>query len=121
MCTCSKQNDTRCRDGVTVLWCQSHLVWLVFESSISMWVFFFIQKTFLCLFPACFVFIGMVREERWEGRLRERCAVCKVQKYRTLLFTKNKGSSYIQSFKLKLKSKKQTSLSTGFRSSSKAS
>ena len=25
---------TRCRDGVNVLWCHSHLVWLVFEGSI---------------------------------------------------------------------------------------
>ena len=25
---------TRCRDGVKVLWCRSHLVWLVFEGSI---------------------------------------------------------------------------------------
>ena len=30
----SWQNGTRCRDGVNVLWCRSHLVWLVFEGSI---------------------------------------------------------------------------------------
>ena len=30
----SWQNGTRCRDGVNVLWCHSHLVWLVFEGSI---------------------------------------------------------------------------------------
>ena len=24
------QNGTRCRDGVKVLWCHSHLAWLVF-------------------------------------------------------------------------------------------
>ena len=30
----SWQNGTRCRDGVKVLWCHSHLVWLVFEGSI---------------------------------------------------------------------------------------
>ena len=30
----SWQNGTRCRDGVKVLWCHSHLVWLVFEASI---------------------------------------------------------------------------------------
>ena len=29
-----RQNGTRCKDGVQVLWCHSHLVWLVFESSI---------------------------------------------------------------------------------------
>ena len=30
----SWQNGTRCKDGVKVLWCHSHLVWLVFEASI---------------------------------------------------------------------------------------
>ena len=30
----SWQNGTRCRDGVKLLWCHSHLVWLVFEGSI---------------------------------------------------------------------------------------
>ena len=30
----SWQNGTRCRDGVKVLWCHSHLVQLVFEASI---------------------------------------------------------------------------------------
>ena len=30
----SWQNGTRCRDGVNVLWCRSHLVRLVFERSI---------------------------------------------------------------------------------------
>ena len=30
----SWQNGTRCRDGVEVLWCRPHLVWLVFESFI---------------------------------------------------------------------------------------
>ena len=34
MQTHSWQNGTRCRDGVNVLWCRSHLVWLVFEGSI---------------------------------------------------------------------------------------
>ena len=28
------QNGTRCRDGGKVLWCHSHLLWLVFEGSI---------------------------------------------------------------------------------------
>ena len=30
----SWQNGTRFRDGVKVLWCHFHLVWLVFEASI---------------------------------------------------------------------------------------
>ena len=29
-----QQNGTRCRNGVKVLWCLYHLVWLVFEGSI---------------------------------------------------------------------------------------
>ena len=43
----SWQNDTRCRDGVKLLWCHSYLVGLVFEGSISLHVLVFIQKTFL--------------------------------------------------------------------------
>ena len=35
------------RDGVKVLWCQSHLVWLVIEASIPIHALLFIQKTFL--------------------------------------------------------------------------
>ena len=29
LCVHSWQNGTRCRDGVTVLWCHSHLVWFI--------------------------------------------------------------------------------------------
>ena len=36
----SWQNGTRYRDGVNVLWCCSHLVWLVFEGSIPTCVCF---------------------------------------------------------------------------------
>ena len=38
--TTSWQNGTRCGDGVKVLWCHSHLVWLVFEGSIPTWACF---------------------------------------------------------------------------------
>ena len=46
----------------------------------------------------CFVFLGLVRkrEERWEGRPRGRSMVCKVWKYRALLFTKNKQLLQVQ-------------------------
>ena len=37
------QHNKGCRDGVKVLWCHSHLVWLVFEGHPYMR---FIQKTF---------------------------------------------------------------------------
>ena len=65
----SWQNGTRCRDGVKVLWCHSHLVWLVFEASIPI----FFQKTFCDLFLLLFFFFVLSfrngkREERWEGK-----------------------------------------------------
>ena len=60
---------------------------------------FSFQKPF-CDFPAVFFFRLFLeygkREERWERKVRVRCMVCKVLKHRTVLFTKNKESSYIQ-------------------------
>ena len=55
----SWQNGTRCRDGVNVLWCRSHLVWLVFEGSIPTCAGFH-SENFLSLVPAAF----FVREKR---------------------------------------------------------
>ena len=68
----SWQNGTRCRDGVKVLWCPSHLVWLVFELP-SLHALVFIQKTFSDLFLLLFFFFVLSfrngkREERWEGK-----------------------------------------------------
>ena len=48
-------NGTRCRDGVKVLWCHSHLVWLVFRVP-SLHALVFIQKTFCDLF-LLFIFL----------------------------------------------------------------
>ena len=42
----SWQNGTRCRDGVNVLWCRSHPVWLVLRVP-SLYALVFIWKTFL--------------------------------------------------------------------------
>ena len=84
----SWQNSTRCRDGVKVLWYHSHLAWLVFEGSISTRAYFRTEKFLLICF--CCFFIVRKREEKWEGRPRERCMLCKVWKYRTLLLTINK-------------------------------
>ena len=53
---CSWQNGTRCRDGVIVLWCHSHLVWLVYEASIPIHALVFLQKTFCDLFLLLFFF-----------------------------------------------------------------
>ena len=63
----SWQNGTRCRDGVNVLWCRSHLVRLVFERSIPTCACFPLEN-FLGL--VCAFFVGIVfrngkREERW--------------------------------------------------------
>ena len=30
VCIVGNLNGTRCRDGVKVLWCHSHILWLVF-------------------------------------------------------------------------------------------
>ena len=43
----SWQNGTRCRDGVNVLWCRSHLVWLVFEGSIPTCAGFHLENFFV--------------------------------------------------------------------------
>ena len=68
---CSWQNGTRCRDGVKVLWCHSHLVWLVLRLP-SLHALVFLQKTFCDLFLLLFFFVLLFRngkrEERWEGK-----------------------------------------------------
>ena len=105
----------RCRDGVNVLWCRSHLVWLVFEGSIPTCACFHLENFFVTNVPvACFYCIlEIVREKR--GRQGEdACMVCKVRKHRTVLFTKNKES-------FKMHPSVIVNLSTGFRSPSKAS
>ena len=43
----SWQNGTRCRDGINVLWCRSHLVWLIFEGSIPTWACFHSENFFV--------------------------------------------------------------------------
>jgi len=61
----SWQNGTRCRDGVKVFWCRSHLVWLVLRVQ-SLHALVFIQKTFCDLLLLLFLYcrLGMVREKR---------------------------------------------------------
>ena len=56
------QNGTRCRDGVKVLWCRSHLVWLVFEGSIPTCACFHSENFFVTC--SCCLFLGIVREKR---------------------------------------------------------
>ena len=63
----SWQNGTRCRDGVNVLWCRSHLVWLVFEGSIPTCAGFSFGKLFCDLFLLlffCLWFLKVVTEKR---------------------------------------------------------
>ena len=69
------QNGTRCRDGVKVLWCHSHLVWLVFEASIPTCACFHEGKLFVTFFCCLLSLRISKREERWEERLRGRCMV----------------------------------------------
>ena len=86
----SWQNGTRCMDGVNVLLCHSYLVWLVFESSIPTCACFhpenFLVTSFYC-------FLNGKREERWEGRPRGRCMLCKIQNF-VMLLTKNSGCKF---------------------------
>ena len=56
------QNGTRCRDGVKVLWCRSHLVWLVFECSIPTCACFRSENFFVTC--SCCLFLGTVRQKR---------------------------------------------------------
>ena len=54
----SWQNGTRCRDGVNVLWCRSHLVWLVFEGSILTCACFHLENFFVTC--SCYFFFTVV-------------------------------------------------------------
>ena len=76
----SWHNDTRCRDAVEVLWCHSHLVWLVFEGSISTCACFH-SENFCGLFLLGFfvaLFRSGKREERWDWRPKGRSMIYKV-------------------------------------------
>ena len=48
-------SGTRCRDGVNVLWCCFHLVWLVFEGSIPTCACFH-SENFYVTCSGCFFF-----------------------------------------------------------------
>ena len=73
MCTVSNLNGTRCRDGVKVLWCHSHLVFRVPSPHVLI-SFRKLFVTCLCCF-SLYCCLGIVREKRWEGRLRGRVRV----------------------------------------------
>ena len=67
----SWQNGTRCRDGVKLLWCHSHLVWLVFEGSIPTCACSHSENFFVtCSCCLCCISLEMVREKR-HGRVAE--------------------------------------------------
>ena len=97
-------SGTRCRDGVKALWCCSHLFFGWFLRVPSLHMLVLVRKMFLRIFPVILLlfFSNGKREEKWEGRLRERRMVCKVQKYRTLLSTKNKAVINLKRFEVKL-------------------
>ena len=74
----SLQNGRRCRDGVNVLWCLSHHVWLVLEGSIPTCACFPLENFFVAC-SCCFflgLFLEMVRDKR--GGKGEDCTLCKV-------------------------------------------
>ena len=79
VCIVGNVNGTRCRDGVKVLWCHFHLVWLVFLGFHPYMRLFSFRKLFCDLFLLFFLSCCLVgngkREERWEGRPRGRCMV----------------------------------------------
>ena len=83
----SWQNGTRCRDGVNVLWCRSHLVWLVFEGSIPTCTCSFGKP--LCDLFLLLCFLEVIREKRgrqgkyaWSvGYKTWNCVVHKEQRY----------------------------------------
>ena len=118
----SWQNGTRSTDGVKLLWCCSHLVWLVFEDSIPTYACFH-SENFLVTCSCCFFlycFLGMVRKKRG-GRVGRACCV----QYDSIeLFFVHKELRIVinsSTSKRNCKSKRQTPLSAGFRSPSKAS
>ena len=74
----SLENGTRCRDGVNVLWCRSHLVWLVFEGSIPTCACFHSENFFVTC-SCCFFFLLFFRSSKREERqARGRYMVCRV-------------------------------------------
>ena len=87
----SWQNGTRCRDGVNVLWCRSHLVWLVFEGSIPTCACFHLENFFVTC--SCYFFLLLFRSSKREERqAKGRCMVCRVGNME-LCCSKNKESS----------------------------
>ena len=63
MCIVGNLNGTRYRDGVKVLWCHSHVVWLVFEDSHPYMHFFSFRKLFVtCSY--CFLLFFVLQERR---------------------------------------------------------
>ena len=77
----SWQNGTRCRDGVNVLWCRSHLVWLVFEGSIPTCACFHLE-TFFCCFRCYYCCIGLCMDHCRQQRNSFRSSV--VRKFKPI-------------------------------------
>ena len=61
-CIVGKMAQLGCRDGVNVLWCHSHLVWLVFEGSIPTCACFPLENFFVTC--SCCLFGFVFREKR---------------------------------------------------------
>ena len=65
VCIVGNLNGTRCRDGVKVLWCHSHLVWLVLLGFHPYVRLFSFRKhcVFFLLFLDCCLEMVRAREE----------------------------------------------------------
>ena len=61
-------------DGIKLLWCHCHLVWLVFKGSIPTFACFHSENFFV----TCSCCLNGKREETWEGRQRGRRILCTV-------------------------------------------
>ena len=100
----SWQNGTRCRDGVNVLWCRSHLVWLVFEGSIPTFMHLFsfgkLSVTCSCCFLFIVFFLEIVREKR--GRQGEDAWFVKYESIELCCSQRTKNRHKSKCFQVKL-------------------
>ena len=98
----SRENGTRRRDDVNVLWCHSYLVWLVLEVSIPTCACFHLENFFVtcscCFFFYCF--LEIVREKR--GRQGEDAWSVKYESIELCCSQRTKHHHKFKCFQVKL-------------------
>ena len=111
----SWQNGTRCRDGVNVLWCRSHLVWPQgrseggfrdfrkpsLESILIPTCAGFHSENFFVTCSCCF-FFGFRSSKREERQAWGRCMVCKVCSIELCCSQRTKNHHKFKCFQVKL-------------------